>query len=105
MLWHTRIEQKVIRKYGGKPLSKYGYDGILRGRPVEVRAARKDSRYSIQKDVHRHLVANQGSYIFVNRYGISRRLTARQVSARIGDGGWYKDRGYPHKFLKVNQVF
>jgi len=86
-------------------LNKYGYDGILRGRPVEVRAVKRDDRFRIQQNTHRHLVANQGSYIFVNSSGRSKRVSASQVSARIGRGQWFKDRRYPHKFLKVNQVF
>lgn len=105
MKWHTRQEKKVIKRYGGKPLTKYGYDGTIRGRPVEVRAVRKDNRYRIQKDVHNNLVRRGGSYIFVNRGGRTKKVTAREVSKKIGRNGWFKDRTYPHKFLKTKDVF
>ena len=84
---------------------QYSFDGVIKGRPVEVRAVKKDHRFRIQQDVHRQLVANQGSYIFVNSAGRSKRVSARQVSARIGRGQWFKDRTYPHKFLMVDEVF
>ena len=60
--WHTKLEKEIIRRYGGKPLKKYGYDGVIRGRPVEVREARRDTRFRIQKNVHQTLVKNQGSW-------------------------------------------
>ncbi len=105
MLWHTRIEQKVIKKYGGKPLVKQGYDGMLKGKPVEVRAVKKDNRYRIQQDVHRHLIANDGKYIFVNKHGQSKMIPAKAVSRKLDNGKWFKDRKYPHKFLGVEDVF
>ena len=104
MKWHTRQERRMIRKYGGTPMQKYGYDGMINGKPVEVRSVRTDDRYRIQKDVHNDLIANNGSYIFVDN-GQSKRMSARKVSQKIGRGKWYKDRTYPHKFLKVNEVF
>lgn len=104
MKWHTRQEIAMIRKYGGRPMQQYGYDGLINGSPVEVRAARKDTRYRIQKDVHRHLVANQGSYIFVKN-GQSKRMSASRVSDKLSRGSWFKDRNYPHKFLMVDEVF
>lgn len=103
--WHTRLERKMIKKYGGKPLKKYGFDGKLWGRPVEVRSIRKDNRFRIQKDVHRSLVRGGGCYIFVDKRGRSRKVSAKSVSRRIGRGKWYKDRKYPHKFLRKKQVF
>jgi len=104
MNWHTRHEKEAIRKYHGTPQQKYGYDGTIRGRPVEVRETRKDDRYRIQEDVHRELVRHGGSYIFVNGRE-TKRVPAREVSDKIGRGPWYKDRTYPHKFLKKDQVF
>ena len=41
MNWHTKKEKQIIRKLGGTPEKKYGYDGTIRGKPVEVRAVRK----------------------------------------------------------------
>ena len=96
----------MIKKYGGKPLVKYGYDGMINGKPVEVRSARKDSRYRIQKNVHNELVRKKGSYIFVKN-GRSKRVSASKVSKKLNDGKWFKDRKpeYKHKFLKTNEVF
>ena len=102
--WHTKQERKVIKKYGGKALVKYGYDGKIKGRPVEVRAAKKDNRYRIQKNVHQNLVRKKGSYIF-QKGKRSKRISASMVSKKLGKGKWYKDRTYPHKFLKVKDVF
>lgn len=104
MNWHTRNEREAIRRLGGRPLVKYGYDGLLNRRPVEVREARKDNRYRIQKDVHQSLVRQGGSYIFLYK-GKSRKVKASRVSRMLGGGGWFEDRSYPHKFLKVEQVF
>jgi len=47
MRWDTKLEKEVIKRYGGQPLKKYGYDGKIRGKPVEVRAARRDNRFRI----------------------------------------------------------
>lgn len=104
MKWHTRQEKKVIKKHGGTPKRKYGTDGTLRGRPVEVRSVRKDKRFRIQKNVHNALVKRGGSYIFVKN-GKSKRVSAKAVSRKLGPGKWYKDRKYPHRFLKVKDVF
>jgi len=104
MNWHTSQERRVIRKHGGKPLIKFGYDGRLRGKPCEVRSARRDKRYRIQKNVHENLVSKNGYYIFV-KHGKSKVMKASKVSKKIGRGRWYRDRRYPHKFLKVSNVF
>ena len=104
MKWHTKQERNIIRKYGGIPLVKYGYDGTIKGKPVEVRAVRKDKRFRIQKDVHNVLVKRNGSYIFISK-GRSRKISAKKVSKKLSRGKWFKDRRYPHKFLKVKQVF
>src|SRR3972149_4795075 len=99
MIWHTLQEKRMIRRYGGNPLQKYGYDGLINGRPVEVRAVRKDNRFRIQQNVHQVLVSRDGSYIFVNGAGNSKRVPAKKVSRQLGRGKWYRDRRYPHKFL------
>ncbi|MHC4397260.1 MAG: hypothetical protein ACYS1A_16605 [Planctomycetota bacterium] len=95
----------MIKRHGGKPEVKYGYDGTVRGRPVEVRAVKKDTRFRIQEDVHKELLKSKGSYIFVNSAGRSRIMSAAKVDAIIEGGKWFKDRHYPHKFLKVSDVF
>ena len=105
MNWHTKLERKIIKKKGGVPLVKYGYDGKLRGKPCEVRAVRKDDRFRIQKNTHQELVRSGGKYIFVNSNGRSKTITAKVVSKKIGRGKWFKDRDYPHKFLKKGDVF
>jgi len=102
--WHTKQEREVIKRYGGRPLVKYGYDGRINGRPVEVRSARKDHRYRIQRNVHQDLVRKSGSYIFC-KAGKTKKVPAAKVSKMLPGGKWYKDRHYPHKFLKVNEVF
>ena len=101
---HTAEERRIIRKYGGVPMKKYGYDGEIRGKPVEVRSTRKDDRYRIQKDVHEELIRKKGYYIFV-RNGIAKKIRAKKVSEMIRKLKWYKDRNYPHKFVKEEQVF
>ena len=101
---HTEEERRVIRRYGGTPLREYGTDGILLSHPVEVRSIRKDDRYRIQQDVHRNLVRNDGSYIFVND-GRSKVMLAEDASKLMGRGPWYKDWKYPHKFLKEGDVW
>lgn len=101
---HTTEERRVIRKYGGTPLHKYGYDGRINGRPVEVRSTRKDDRYRIQKDVHRYLVSHRGCYIFV-RNGRTKKVSASKVSKLMHGKHWYKDRKYPHKFVTEKQIF
>ena len=102
---HTRQERRVIKKRGGKALVKYGYDGKINGKPVEVRSCKKDKRYRIQKNTHKELIRKKGSYIFVNPVGKTKKVSASRVSKMIGRKKWYKDRDYPHKFVKKKQVF
>lgn len=102
--FHTRNEKRIIRKKGGVALTKYGYDGVINGVPVEVRECRDGDRFRIQKNVHRELVRNDGDYIFVN-HGRTKTVPAKEVSEMIGRGKWFKDRNYPHKFVKKKQVF
>ena len=104
MKWHTAQEKRTIKKYGGTPLRKYGYDGTIKGKPCEVRAVRKDKRFRIQQNVHRELVRKQGSYIFCDK-SRTKRVGAKAVSGMLRPGKWHKDRKYPHKFLKKDQIF
>jgi len=103
MVWHTKQEKRILKRLGGKPHPS-GYDGTIKGKPVEIRSSRTDKRYRIQKDVHRHLVDNDGYYIFVDN-GVTRKVSAERVSELIGRGKWYKDRNYPHKFLLKKLIF
>lgn len=102
--WHTRQERKVIQNRGGTPLVKSGYDGMLRGRPVEVRSVREDDRYRIQQNTHETLVRERGSYIFCDS-GRTKTVPAKEVSQIMGRGNWYKDRKYPHRFVKKEDIF
>ena len=106
MTWFKKAERKAIKKRGGTAKTKNGcYDGKVRGQHVEVKAARKDMRFRIGKTVHKSLVKNDGRYIFVNGNGRSKTMAAKTVSKKIGRGRWFKDRSYPHKFLKKEEVF
>jgi len=83
ILWHTRAEINAIKKYGGRYLLQNGFDGIVNGRPVEVRAIRdkKETRFRLQRNVHNDLLRGGGSYIFIDaRNG---RKKYRRVSARV----------------------
>ena len=66
---------------------------------------RKDSRYRIQRNTHREMVRKHSSYLFVDRSEHTRRIPAHSVSSMIGRRSWYKDRSYPHKFIKRSQVW
>ncbi len=103
--WHTRAERRLIREFGGTPERKYGTDGTIQGRPVEVRCQRKDKRFRIQKNVHKTLVRSKGSYIFATPGHAPKRVSAKTVSKKLGRGSWHKDRKYPHKFLRRGDIF
>ena len=103
--WHTKLEREVIKKLKGKARVSYGCDGVINGKPVEVRSVRKDKRFRIQKDVHDLLIRKNGSYVFVNKDKKIKKVKAKAVSSLLGRGKWFKDRKYPHKFLKVKEVF
>ena len=106
MKWRARSEKRLIRKYGGRhdPDRNKG-DGYIRDRVVEVKEVRKDSRFRINKDNHEYMVRNNGAYIFADGNGHDRKVSAKQVSGIIGRGKWFKDRSYPHKFVKRNEIF
>lgn len=105
--WHTELEKRLIREFGGEPLEQFGPDGTLDGAPVEVRVAREDDRFRIGKDVHRELVREGGSYIFddVGDRKPPRRVPAADVSDILGPGTWFRDRDYPHRFVDVDDIF
>ena len=103
--WHTKKERKLVRMFGGTPLIKYGYDGIIRGKPVEVRDQRKDNRFRLQKNVHERLVRRKGYYIFDSPGKKPKKISANKVSKMLPRGKWYKDRTYPHKFITKKDVW
>jgi len=106
MTWFKKAERRAIRSRGGVAKTKTGhYDGKVRGQPVEIKAVKKDNRFRIGKTVHKSLVRNNGRYIFLNARGQSKSMSAKSVSKKIGGGKWFKDRTYPHKFLKREEVF
>ena len=103
--WHTKRERKLIRSRGGTPRKSYGHDGKDNGKPVEVRSQRKDNRFRIGMRVHKHLVRNNGYYIFDSPGHRPKRISAKRVSKMMPRGKWYKDRTYPHKFVTKNDVW
>jgi hypothetical protein len=103
--WHTKLEKELIREYGGTPKEKYGTDGTIDGDPVEVRVAKKDDRFRLNRDTHEELVENDGTYIFddVTDNIPPREVDADTVDEKIGDD-WYSDRGYEHTFLDTDSI-
>ena len=98
----------IIRKHGGTPLKQYGPDGIIRGKPVEVRSIKSptETRFRLMKSTHKELLKNNGKYIF-NARGKEKTLTANKVQKILEQHkrNWYKDRTYPHTFIKIPEVF
>lgn len=105
--WHTQEEKKIISEMGGTPLTKYGTDGELNGKPVEVRSIRdkREKRYRLMKTTHDELLKNDGSYIFVLS-GDAKIMDAKKVDKILKDKkrNWYKDRDYPHTFIRINEI-
>lgn len=105
MIWHTAQEKQLIRRFGGTPLKKYGTDGVLPdGTPLEVRCAKRDKRFRIQKDVHETMIRDGGHYIFSAPGRRPVMVAAGHVDKLLNAGPWLKDRTYPHKFLRVFKV-
>jgi hypothetical protein len=104
--WHTRMEKKLIREFGGTPSSSYGPDGTINGDPVEVRVAKKEDRFRVNKGTHQELVDNSGTYIFddVTDNKPPKEVPATSVDPNDG-GDWHSDRGYKHGFIDVDEIF
>jgi hypothetical protein len=104
--WHTRKEKSLIERFGGEPTESFGPDGTLGGDPVEVRVAKKEDRFRLNRDTHQELVDEGGSYIFDD---VDDGLPPREVEAdRVDDllgGDWHSDRGYEHQFVDVDDIF
>jgi len=107
MDWHTELEKDLIREFGGTPRESFGPDGVIDGDPVEVRGAKKDDRFRLNRDTHQELLANDGTYIFddVTDNQPPRQVEAERVDDLLGEGSWHSDRGYEHRFLPVDDVF
>lgn len=103
--WHTQRERDLIESFGGEPLQKYGYDGVYRGKPVEVRCIRKDHRFRIQDDTHEDLMKRKGYYIFDAPGESPVMVPASAVNDLLPSGEWYKDRKYSHKFITKTQIW
>lgn len=107
-LWHTEAEKDLLELFGGEWAGEVdGPDGTIGGRPAEVRVARDGDRFRIQKDVHRELVDERGSYVFddLSDNLPPKRVPATEVSDIMGPGNWYDDRSYPHRFLETQDIF
>lgn len=105
--WHTKKERDLIESRGGTWKNQYGVDGSIDGRPVEVRVAKKDSRFRIGRDVHEELVDEGGSYIFdvVGDGKPSKEVPASEVQEMTHGDPWYDDRDYPHRFINTDEIF
>lgn len=105
MDWHTQLEKELIREFGGTPTESFGADGMLGGEPVEVRAAKKEDRFRLNRDTHETLLDDGGSYIFddVTDNQPPRQVEAERVDDLLGDD-WFSDRGYEHQFVGVDEI-
>jgi hypothetical protein len=105
--WHTDLEQELIRDRGGTPTESFGPDGTLDGAPVEVRVAKTEDRFRVNKETHQELVAEDGSYIFddVEDNQPPEVVEADRVDDMLGSEDWHSDRGYMHRFVDVDSIF
>lgn len=102
--WHTNRERELIAKFGGSVKKGYGFDGFIGNAPVEVRSAKKDQRFRIQKDVHQKLLSRSGFYILDSPDHKPVLIKALDLDKLLPSGAWYEDRDYPHKFVSVDQI-
>lgn len=106
MDWHTKMEKELIEEFGGTPKEKFGTDGTIDGDPVEVRLAKKEDRFRLNRGTHQELEEHDGSYIFDD---VTDNQPPEQVPADEVDGfleeDWHSDRGYEHQFIDVDSIF
>jgi len=104
--WHTDMEKELIRQFGGEPTETFGTDGTISAEPVEVRLAKKEDRFRLNKDTHETLLAQDGTYIFddVQDNQPPRQIEADEIDDRLGED-WHSDRGYMHQFVQVDNLF
>jgi len=104
--WHTKLERELIRERGGTPTESYGADGVIDGDAVEVRLAKTEDRFRLNRDTHDELLEEGGTYIFDD---VNDNLPPQEVSADAVDGlledDWHSDRGYEHQFVEVDEIF
>ena len=104
--WHTKLERELIRERGGTPTESYGADGVIDGDAVEVRLAKTEDRFRLNRDTHDELLEDDGTYIFDD---VEDNQPPREVSADAVDGlledDWHSDRGYEHQFVEVYEIF
>jgi hypothetical protein len=99
------MEKELIREFGGEPAESFGPDGTLDGEPVEVRVAKSEERFRLNRETHQELVDEGGSYIFddVTDTQPPREVEADRVDDLLGED-WHSDRGYLHQFVSVDRV-
>jgi uncharacterized protein YdaT len=104
--WHTDMEKSLIKQFGGEPTESFGTDGMISGEPVEVRLAKEEERFRLNKDTHQELVEQDGSYIFddVRDNQPPEQVEADEIDDRL-DEDWHSDRGYMHQFVQVDSLF
>ncbi|CCC41968.1 conserved hypothetical protein (plasmid) [Haloquadratum walsbyi C23] len=103
---HTDIEKQLIKDFGGTPSESFGPDGMIGDEPTEVRLAKKEDRFRLNKDTHETLVENDGTYIFDDLQDNQppKQVEADQVADELGED-WHSDRGYMHQFVSVDSFF
>jgi len=104
--WHTDMEKSLIKQFGGEPSETFGADGMIDGDPTEVRLAKEEDRFRLNKDTHETLLAEDGTYIFddVRDDQPPRQVEADEIDDRLGED-WHSDRGYMHQFVQVDNLF
>jgi hypothetical protein len=79
---------------------------VIDGDPVEVRLAKTEDRFRLNRDTHDELLEDDGTYIFDD---VEDNQPPREISADAVDGlledDWYSDRGYEHQFVDVDEIF
>jgi hypothetical protein len=73
---------------------------------VEVRLAKKEDRFRLNRDTHQQLVEQDGTYIFddVTDNQPPEQVTAEAVDEQLSND-WHSDRGYEHQFVPVDSMF
>ena len=104
--WHTKLEKDLIQDFGGTPTESFGPDGELDGEPVEVRLAKEEDRFRLNRDTHNQLLEGDGAYIFddIEDNQPPEVVSAEAVDDVLGGGDWHTDRGYEHKFVGVDEI-
>jgi len=103
---HTQREKQLIKDFGGEPRQSFGVDGFIGDEPVEVRLAKKDDRFRLNKETHEDLLEQDGSYIFddLSDNQPPKEVEADQIDEQLTDN-YHSDRGYEHQFIPVDSIF